>query len=71
MTEVTQAWPKTTKWGGIKDHFDKVDYYRAGNLVLWARSELTGFAGKIVSYLGVLEYWSTGVLEKANSRSSI
>ena len=34
------------------------------NLVLRARSEFNGFAGTGASSLGVLEYWSIGVLAK-------
>jgi hypothetical protein len=34
-----------------------------GNLVLWGKSQLNGFAGKDSGL-----FWSTGVLEKAKTR---
>jgi hypothetical protein len=43
------------------------------NLVLWARLELNGFAGKdceLFWIAGVLENWSVGVLAKAKARIS-
>jgi hypothetical protein len=40
------------------------------NLVLGARSEYSGFAGKDANSLGVLEWWSTGVLVKMKARIS-
>ncbi len=38
-------------------------HYSPGNLVLWTRSELNGFAGKdnkLFWSTGILEYWSVG-----------
>ena len=35
------------------------------NLVLWARSQIIGFA--VNNCYGVLEYWNVGILKKGNS----
>jgi hypothetical protein len=47
----------------IENHLFNIE-----NLVLGARSEFNGFAGTGESSLGVLEYWSTGVLAKMKAR---
>ncbi len=41
-------------------------YFSIENLVLWARSEFNGFAGRYVPWCwstGALEYWNIGLLK--------
>ena len=47
-----------------------VRLFNIENLVLGARSEFNGFARTGASSFGVLEYWSTGVLECWEERKS-
>ena len=50
--------------GGFGDHYlnsAAITFYSIiENLVVWARSEITGFA--TIECPGVMEYWNTGIL---------